>query len=191
MAYDGDSLSNYRLAAQLEATYQSNLQSNYASEYETIPGKNIIYVPSVLHQWPFRGNSSLFVGWSKVNDEDSFRWSVCDKARIIFRLGNGKTAGMAYILVLKAGAYGTQDVEVSLNGSTIGNWTFTDPAAPPQTALFPFQGNQLIPGEINEVEFKIPNARFSGIKEQRWLGLAFSEMAIFPAGDYPPSPPPE
>jgi hypothetical protein len=194
--YNSDTAVDFRhatyLAAQAQLTPPS--RETFNNDHPIIGGYQKMYLPFTLKSLPLK-NEALFIGWSKTPDTGPFRVSECEKASILFRLGDVDVAGKDYVLALTSGAFGAQESTLLLNGVILGKWTFTGPEAPPQTALFPFDGALLQPNARNEFTIQIPDARWSGFASQRLLGLAFVELAIYPADNFPPprpiaSPPP-
>ncbi len=145
------------------------------------------YLPLLRYQ----GNQALFAGWAEPGGD--FRWSVCHDSMLYFipsgPPGNEPTA----ILSIVAGAHGSQDVELSLNGSPIGimHWDQAPWEGAGEVRTLAFDSRLLRPGEINELAFHLPNAKprppdlsIRGlIWDQRLLGLAFESLAIDYAGE--------
>ena len=119
--------------------------------------------------------NAVFAGWS--GREAGFRWSQCETPRILFRLGEVDARG-TYRLEMAAGAFGDQEVTVSLNGFEIGRLSLPGGHVPPTIRDLTFDGRLLRVHDVNELSFYIPGAISHHPADPRLLGLAFAWLRI-------------
>jgi hypothetical protein len=190
ITYYGDSAVDFQLAAyitrkeglSISRTVESRIGSGTPA---TLAGSNYTFLPALLTP----GNQGLFIGWTDTGAKEHvpYRWSECETASIVFRLGDVSTLGNDFRIAITAGAYGKQGSEVLLNGIKVGEWVFTSPAEQPETAIFEVDGELLKPNSLNEITIQLPDAGRIGWWDWRRLGLSFYQLTIYPMEE-PPLP---
>ncbi|MCI0396827.1 MAG: hypothetical protein L0332_05670 [Chloroflexi bacterium] len=173
ITYRGDSYADYYPP---DITLVRPASAQVLEEARPLPGSPAaqLFFPLVVSL----GNEALFAGWS--TPESGTRWSECQTARILFLWGETSVdQEQQYWLALLAGSFGDQEVGLSLNGVTLGRYTFAGRTSF-STYLIPFDGRLLKPGEVNEVTFDLPGAtQAANQKDPRRLGLAFVSLTIY------------
>ena len=116
----------------------------------------------------------LWHGFSGVDKK--WRWTDDDVATIKYPLGTLETE-KDYSIEIKAGALGTQTIEVVVNGTNIGSLTFED--FDPESEALSFSGTLLKENDDNQIRLLIPDTTIPK-GDSRRLGLAFVSLEIYP-----------
>jgi hypothetical protein len=106
--------------------------------------------------------------------ESGWRWSDGHRAAILYPLADVE-AGAKAVLELLAGCLDEQRVELSINGTTVGELVLRGHA--PTVHRLPFDAALLRPWSTNRVEFALPDAH-SPEGDARVLGLAFVRLEL-------------
>ncbi|MCP3959827.1 MAG: hypothetical protein GY719_18420 [bacterium] len=130
--------------------------------------------------------SAIFEGFSLPEGGGAWRWSSSRDPSILFKVDEPLPVAEAYVLVIEAGTYQPQQIQVSLNGTHLGvlssdrNW---DPAVyrfavAPETLKRARRSRQ--PARIFEFDLEIPGAVLVGDDEgsRRWLGLCLRRLEL-------------
>ena len=109
--------------------------------------------------------------------ETAFRWTVGTSACLVYPLASVDDES-DYILEMRAGGLGEQEVEVLVNGQSVGSLAFS--GLTPVVQHLRLASSALRVGP-NEVEILVPGAR-TPEGDTRDLGLAFLSLEISPSG---------
>jgi hypothetical protein len=118
---------------------------------------------------------AVFWGWAEP--EEQWRWTAGNSARLVFKLNQRSlNPERAYTLELVGASLAAQTVEVTLNKKPVGQLTFTpyDGGIPPAQPLT-FEGALLRPGDLNELQFWLPQAG-----DDPTGGLALVQLRLYP-----------
>jgi len=123
------------------------------------------------YQWGDRieadDSKAVFAGWYRP--EGPRRWSQGTAARLEIRLPMGSDEH-EYQLTIRASGLKTQHVTVSINGNEIGTLLLRYPPANHSLRLL---ASELRPGEINHLDFDIPDAQQPDNGDPRILGIDY------------------
>lgn len=123
----------------------------------------------------FRDDAFFAAGFAAA--EEGWRWSDGTAARVLYPVAEVATE-TTYELLLEAGAYGGQRIEILVGGVAVGEVELQ--GAEPRVIRRSFPGTLLGRGRLNTIEFRIPGAQ-SPPGDPRLLGLRFLSLSIRPA----------
>jgi len=109
--------------------------------------------------------------------ETAFRWTDGGLARVLYPMGAVADGG-SYSLQVRATSYGRQRAELLVNGTPVGEMTFSGLGLEATSITVP---GRLLKGEtINRVELRLPDAVFPP-GDSRRVALAVRSISIAPA----------
>jgi hypothetical protein len=118
----------------------------------------------------------VFFGEGFSDAEAGWRWTNAPRAVVHYPAGQIDPAA-EYALELRAGAYGHQRVDMTLNGTLVGHAGIT--GLEPVAVRSRFSGALLRPHAINRIELLVPDAA-PAPGDPRRLGLSLVQIRIVP-----------
>ncbi len=118
--------------------------------------------------------SAEFGGWHDA--EPGWRWARTRAPAI--RFGCEHDPGRLHVLALDCAAATEQQVELELDGHTVGHTVFSDLA--PQSRRFLLAPEQLAVGESHELRLHLSGERIAIGADTRRLGLGFRSLKLAP-----------
>ncbi len=127
---------------------------------------------------PANSSSAALIGWAPIdNDRARDRELFCDEAAVLFQLADVPVG--QYELQLRSAAFGSQLVQLWLNGVFIGEATFVQqPGLVAETAVFPLNANHFLPNQLNELQLKLPDAYPFSYKDPSRMSLAIESITF-------------
>ncbi len=120
------------------------------------------------------GSNAVFAGWHQP--QGARRWSQGHASRLEILLPR-RPVGDGFHLTLRASGLDTQHVTVSINGTVAGKLTLSHP---PATHSLRLVASNLRFGEINRLDFDIPDAHRPDNGDPRVLGVDYRWCRITP-----------
>ncbi len=132
-----------------------------------------------LHNIPPPSSSpAALIGWAPIdNDRARDRELFCDEAAVLFQLGDVPLG--AYELQLKTAAFGSQRVQVWLNGVFVDEIVFVQqPGLGAETAVLALDSALFLPHELNELKLILPDAYPFSTTDPSRLSLAIESIVF-------------
>ena len=126
---------------------------------------------------------ALFRDW--YPSEPGWRWSRGTSPEILLNLGefpnNAHTEGTIYLLHLRAGSLGHQEIGLRVNGTDVGRIELDGSV---RERAFAFEHDLLKPGQENSLQFDLPGATATAT-DPRVMALALHAFKLEPRVDSP------
>lgn len=113
----------------------------------------------------------LFDRWA--GPESEYRWSDGDSASLFVLLP--ENPDLTGTMEIVASYHGRQRVEIAVNGSAVA---VSQEEGPQSVINVDFDVSLLRGGEVNEISFRFPDARYPSLLDRRKIAMAFKQLRI-------------
>jgi hypothetical protein len=142
-------------------------------------GEMGLYLPLFIHD----GENYLdFVLSGFANGQPQYRWSMCETVTIAFKLDDAVEAGQPYMLSIRSGSFGKQQVGIVVNGVELPGIEFDGRPHIPAVKNMIIPAGVLVPGALNQIVLTLPDSIIPDLpNENRRIGLSVVSFTLQPS----------